>query len=66
MQILVNGEPHDISTELRLTELLAQLQLAGKRVAVEVNEELVPRSAHPDCVLQPGDRVEIVQAIGGG
>ncbi len=46
--------------------MLEQMQLTGKRVAVEVNCEIVPRSLHEDRELQAGDRVEIVQAIGGG
>lgn len=66
MQIHVNGQAQHVRERLPLTELLAQLDLAGKRIAVEINEELVPRSTHADCVLNEGDRVEIVQAIGGG
>jgi sulfur carrier protein len=66
MKILVNGAPREVADALRLTELLDELELAGKRVAVEVNEELVPRSLHAEHVLAEGDRVEIVQAIGGG
>jgi len=49
-----------------LQDLIERLQLAGKRIAVEVNLEIVPRSQHPDYQLQAGDRVEIVHAIGGG
>lgn len=66
MNILVNGRNEEVREGLPLPELLDHLELAGKRIAVEVNEELVPRSAHAGCVLQEGDRVEIVQAIGGG
>lgn len=66
MFIQINGEAREVSDAMRLTDLIDQLELAGKRIAVEINEELVPRSEHADCVLQPGDRVEIVQAIGGG
>ena len=66
MKILVNGAPREVADALRLTDLLDQLELTGKRVAVEINEELVPRSAHAGHVLAEGDRVEIVQAIGGG
>ena len=49
-----------------IAALIEQLALAGKRVAVEVNEDIVPRSQHPDFSLSEGDRVEVVHAIGGG
>ena len=66
MQITVNGEPREVQEGLLLSDLVAGLSLEGSRYAVEVNEELVPRSEHAGHRLQPGDRVEIVQAIGGG
>lgn len=66
MNILINGQAEDVPAALPLTELIDRLGLADKRIAVEINEELVPRSAHAGCILQAGDRVEIVQAIGGG
>jgi sulfur carrier protein len=66
MNILINGRNEEVREGLPLPELLANLELTDKRVAVEINEELVPRSAHAACVLKEGDRVEIVQAIGGG
>ncbi len=49
-----------------VADLLVLLQLAGRRVAVELNLDIVPRSAHAEHRLQPGDRVEVVHAIGGG
>ena len=49
-----------------VTVLLAQLTLQGARVAVELNQEIIPRSEYPTRTLKPGDRIEIVQAIGGG
>lgn len=49
-----------------LRQLLDELGLAGKRVAVEVNEAIVPRSEHGGAVLDEADRLEIVHAIGGG
>jgi sulfur carrier protein len=49
-----------------VARLVAELQLSGQRIAVEVNEELVPRSTHTERVLEEGDRVEVVHAIGGG
>jgi len=65
MQIQLNGKPFD-ATSPSLANLIEQLELAGKRYAVEVNEELVPRAEHATHQLSAGDRVEIVQAIGGG
>ena len=66
MQILLNGEPHHLDQPLTLSELIGQLGLTGKRLAVELNLEIVPRSQHADTRLGEGDRVEIVHAIGGG
>ena len=66
MQIELNGDPHVTEDGATVAGLLDELDLAGKRLAVEVNEEVVPRSRHAECVLANGDRVEIVRAIGGG
>ena len=66
MEILVNGTPRQAGQGLTLAGLLAELDLRGKRLAVEVNEDVVPRSQHPQYALEDGDRVEIVHAIGGG
>ena len=66
MDILVNGTPRQAGQGLTLAGLLAELDLRGKRLAVEVNEDVVPRSQHPQYALEDGDRVEIVHAIGGG
>lgn len=66
MQILLNGEARQAPEGCTLSDLLADLDLHERRFAVEVNEDLVPRSEHADHRLRPGDRVEIVQAIGGG
>ncbi len=66
MQILLNGEPRELPPDLTLAALVEQLGLGDRRIAVEVNDELVPRSEHPAHALREGDRVEIVQAIGGG
>ena len=60
MQITLNGEPRDTVDGLTVAALLGELELQGKRLAVEVNEDVVPRSEHPRHVLRPGDRVEIV------
>lgn len=66
MLLLVNGEPLDLPDGSRIPLLIERLQLAGKRVAVELNGEIVPRSAHADTPLRANDRVEVVHAIGGG
>lgn len=66
MQILLNGENREVASDATLAELLRSLDLEGRRFAVEINEELVPRSEHPSHLLHAGDRVEVVQAIGGG
>ncbi|RUL74390.1 sulfur carrier protein ThiS [Dyella choica] len=66
MQITLNGHPHDCGDTLTLTELLHEAGYAGRRVAVEVNQEIVPRSQHGAYSLRQGDKVEIVHAIGGG
>ena len=66
MQITLNGEPHTIADGATVASLIAQLELIGKRLAVEVNEEVVPRGRHAEYALTSGDRVEIVHAIGGG
>lgn len=66
MQIQLNGQPRDIDTGSTLIALLQTEGLAERRVAVEVNGEIVPRSQHAAHVLQAQDRVEIVHALGGG
>ncbi|MGA2066142.1 MAG: sulfur carrier protein ThiS [Thermoguttaceae bacterium] len=66
MQILLNDQPREVPDGCTLAALLADLALAGKPVAVEVNLELVPRQGHADRRLAPGDRLEIVTLVGGG
>ena len=66
VQVMVNGEMRNVSDELTVAELVGELGFAGRRVAVEINLEIVPRSSYQDRRLQGDDRVEIVQAIGGG
>ncbi|HFQ91829.1 MAG TPA: sulfur carrier protein ThiS [Chromatiales bacterium] len=66
MEILINGERRQVAEGVSIAEVLKMLDLAGRRVAVEVNLEIIPRGEHEGRKLQPGDRVEIVQAIGGG
>lgn len=66
MQIQLNGENVDIPDHSTIEALLEQAGFAGRRVAVEVNRAVVPRSRHTAHALEPGDRVEIVHALGGG
>ena len=66
MHILLNGEPHELPENSTLSDLLVTLDLQNRRFAAEVNQELVPRSEHARHLLRADDRVEIVQAIGGG
>ncbi|HEY9447714.1 MAG TPA: sulfur carrier protein ThiS [Burkholderiales bacterium] len=66
MAITVNGEPRHFEQAINCAELLAQFELAGKRVALERNGEIVPRSRFAQQVLADGDRLEIVVAVGGG
>ncbi len=65
MQITVNGETRQIPQGTTAQGLIEMLGLEG-RLAVEVNEEIVPRSSFDRHALEPGDRIEIVKAIGGG
>jgi len=64
--IVVNGEPRSVAAGSSVRDLLEQLGLAGRRVAVAINRDVVPRSTHGQARLAPGDRVEILEAVGGG
>ena len=66
MDIVLNGEPRSLTRPLTVLELLQGEGLGERRVAVEVNGEIVPRGRHGEHALRPGDRVEIVHALGGG
>jgi len=66
MDIILNGTARQIPDQTSAAELLLALGLADKRLALEVNREIVPRSHFDQHRIQPGDRIEIVQAIGGG
>jgi sulfur carrier protein len=66
MKIMVNGQERALVAPVTVAALLDELGMAGKRVAVEVNQEIVPRSRHPQFQLNDSDRVEVVFAIGGG
>lgn len=64
--ITVNGEARRFDSPLKISRLLDVLELTGKRLAVEVNGEIVPKSQHATTALNDGDRLEIVVAVGGG
>ena len=66
MEIIVNGQSHEVSQETTLAALLEDLQLRATHVAIEVNLELAPRTNHSQRILSEGDRVEIVTLVGGG
>ena len=66
VHITLNGEAKTLAETATVRDLLRDLGLADKRVAVELNKEIVPRSRHAEVRLQDNDRVEVVAAIGGG
>ena len=66
MKIVLNGESREVTATTSLAQLLEQSGYGTRRVAVEVNREIVPRSRHAERRLAEGDRIEIVHAIGGG
>jgi sulfur carrier protein len=66
MDITLNGESRTFPAALSIADLVAQLDLSGKRIAVEVNGNIVPRGQHAATLLNGGEAVEIVVAVGGG
>jgi len=66
VQIEVNGQPREVPDGTTVVALLEALGLGSTLVAVERNEEIVPRAEHARCVLGAGDRVEVVEFVGGG
>ena len=66
MNITINGEPRQLQQALSVQQLITELDLADKRLAVELNEQIVPRGQFEHTALQDGDVIEIVHAIGGG
>jgi len=66
MEITVNGQAQIVAEDFTAAQLVEQMGLAGRRIAMEVNMEIVPRSAYPQHTLSHGDRIEIVHAVGGG
>jgi thiamine biosynthesis protein ThiS len=66
LQITLNGQAHPLAQAATVTDLIAQLQLDARKVAIERNLEIVPRSAYAATPIRDGDAVEIVSFIGGG
>ncbi|MGH8435753.1 MAG: sulfur carrier protein ThiS [Pseudomonas sp.] len=66
MRIQLNGESFELPDGQTVADLLVRLELTGRRVAVELNLDIVPRSQHAATPLREGDRLEVVHAIGGG
>jgi len=66
LDIKINGEARQFSETLTVTGLIEQLGYTGKRIAVERNGEIVPKSQHATTALVSGDQLEIVVAVGGG
>lgn len=66
MNILLNGQALNVEASISVLQLLQEQGYADRRVAVEVNRSIVPKSQHPHTELHEGDKVEIVHALGGG
>jgi sulfur carrier protein len=66
MQVTLNGQPETLDSATTLGQLLSRLELEPIRVAVEINEDLVPRRSFAQTPIRDGDRVEIVTLVGGG
>ncbi len=66
MQITVNGEKKEISSEVNLLELLKHFSLPERRIAVELNKEVVPKKAWENTKVVEGDELEVIHFVGGG
>ena len=66
MTITLNGDKHELAAPLSVSELLQQLEIDGRRVAVELNLAVVKQAAYESSVIKEGDEVEIVNFVGGG
>ncbi len=65
MRIILNGESIALDNQVNIVQLLSQLEISG-RLAVEVNQRIIPRSLFSTYEIKSGDNIEIVEAIGGG
>ena len=66
ISVQINGETREFGHPIRVSELIAELGLAGKRIALERNGDIVPRGVFAEQTVANGDRIEIVVAVGGG
>jgi sulfur carrier protein len=66
IRITLNGAPREFPAPLTFTQLLHEMELGGRRLAIERNGEIVPRGRFADARLADGDRIEVVMAVGGG
>jgi thiamine biosynthesis protein ThiS len=66
MTIILNGDKHELATPVSVSELLRQLEIDERRVAVELNLAVVKKAAYDSSVIRDGDEVEIVNFVGGG
>jgi len=66
LTLFVNGDPQTFSPPCSVADLLETLEMSGRRVAVAVNRDVVVRSRYPEARLADGDRIEILEAVGGG
>jgi sulfur carrier protein len=66
LSIVVNGSARTCAAGATIADLIRDLALDGKRIAVERNGEIVPKSRHGSTALSTGDRIEVVRAVGGG
>ncbi|MBM3351994.1 MAG: sulfur carrier protein ThiS [Betaproteobacteria bacterium] len=66
IEVLVNGAAQRFDQPIAVSEMLERMALAGRKIAVERNGQIVPRSAHGSTLVTDGDRLEIVVAVGGG
>ncbi|HEY2411552.1 MAG TPA: sulfur carrier protein ThiS [Pirellulaceae bacterium] len=66
IEIIVNGQPRDIAVATTVAVLLHELEIPLRGVAVEINDQIVPRAQHAEQFLCSGDRLEIVSLVGGG
>ena len=66
MKVTVNGETRELAADSTLQSLLESLDMTRGRVAVEINQEIIPRSKHSEHFLHDGDKIEIIHAVGGG
>lgn len=66
MQVQINGQSSELSSRATVLELIQQLGYENQRIALEVNEAIIPKSKHAEHQLKDGDKIEIIKAVGGG